>query len=131
MRYVCNVTFLHSLMSVMLSKRYPFILISHSRICFLHARMNPLHVRLQVPFAIALVAAVRATLRLVLPAGGLHVLHKMMLPSVRLGTFRALVPIRGLIDMLDSKLAIDVATGSAGCTRSEHPIVPLPDHDST
>lgn len=38
-------------------------------------RVDPLDVRLEVPLAIALVAAVRTALRLVLATGGSRVLH--------------------------------------------------------
>jgi len=54
-------------------------------------------------------------------------LHKVMLPSVQLGTFGALVPTRDLIHMLDSELAFDVVIVS-GCI--EHRII-LPQNDST
>lgn len=69
--------------------------------------------RLEIPLAIALVAAVRTALRLLLTAGGLHVLHEVMLPSIGLGTLRAPVPVRdGLV--LESDFALGIATESAG-----------------
>lgn len=74
--------------------------------------MNPFYVRLQVPLAIALVAAVRTAFCLFLTAGGLHVLYKVMLPSIRLVAFQALIPTR-LFHWFKFVLAVVVARGVA------------------
>lgn len=85
-----------------------------------HAGVDPLHVRLQVPLAIALVAAVRTALRLVLAAGGLHVLDEMVLPSVRLGTLGTFVPILRLVGVSESDLATFVVVPRAAGRRAQH-----------
>lgn len=76
--------------------------------------MYSFHVGFQVPLAIALVAAVRTALRFRLTAGGLHVLHKVMLPSIGFGAFGTFVPSHDLNRMLDCDLAIGVVIRSAG-----------------
>lgn len=82
--------------------------------------------RLQIPLAVALVAAVRTALCLFLTAGGLDVLHEVMFPSIRLRALGALVPTSNVVHMLEPELAIDIIAGSAGRIRIEYLIV-LPD----
>lgn len=72
--------------------------------------MYSLHVRLEIPFSIASVTTVRTTLGLFLAAGRLYVFHQMMLPTIRLRTFRALVSasegIRAFVPAYSGRLAI-------------------------
>jgi len=86
---------------------------------FLYARVDSLHVRFEIPFAIALVAAVRTTLCLLLTAGGLHVLHEVVLPPIRFGTFRAFVSVHDML-VLESDLAFGIVTESAGRAPVDH-----------
>lgn len=91
--------------------------------------MDPLHVRLQIPLAVALVATIRAALRLLLAAGGLDVFHKVMFPSIRFCALGALVP-TSVIRMLESELAVNIVAGSGDGIRIECLIV-LPDNKRT
>jgi hypothetical protein len=91
---------------------------------FLNSRMDPLHMRLQIPLAVALVAAEGTALRLLQPAGGLDMLHEVMFPSVRLCALGALVPtLWSSFYILEPELADSIVAGSAGRARIEWVIV--------
>ena len=59
----------------------------------LYVRVNPLHVRLEIPLSIAPVTTIWAALGLLLAARCLYVLHQMVLPTIRFRAFRALVSV--------------------------------------
>lgn len=90
--------------------------------------MDPLHVRLQIPLAVALVTTIWAALRLLLAAGSLDMFHKVMFPSVRFCAFGAFVP-TSLVHMLEPELAVNIVAGSVG--RIPKCLIALPDNKRT
>lgn len=76
------------------------------RIEDLNVRVNPLHVRLEVPLSIAPVTTVRTALGFLLATRRLYVFHQMMLPTIRFRTFRTLVSVGTFVPEHSDRLAI-------------------------